>query len=92
MTPLTANLAESLGISESELMQEALRRYVREKRREILQERLEILARYQVDSLQQLESQIASGETAEHPAWEDLITIETLEARLEELDGYLHAL
>lgn len=92
MTLLTADLAESLGISESELVQEALRRYIQEKRREVLQERLDILARYQADSLRRLEELIAQDAVVGHPAWEDLITVETLEARLEELDGYLRDL
>jgi len=35
---------------------------------------------------------IAQGAVAEHPAWEDLITVENLTARLEELDAQLDSL
>jgi hypothetical protein len=89
--PMT-NIAHSLGLSEDELMEQALRRFLFEKRREVLQERLEIMARYQVNSIQELEQRIATGQTAEHPGWEDLITVENLETSLEEIDGHLRNL
>ena len=58
-------------------------------KREVLRHRLDILARYGADSLADLESKIAQGVVAEHPAWEDLIAAENLTAHLEELDAYL---
>ena len=60
-----------------------------EKKRQVLQYRLDILARYGADSLADLESRIAQGIVVEHPAWEDLIVAENLTAHLEELDAYL---
>ncbi len=92
MTIATVDIARSLGLTEDELMEQAVRRFLFEKRREILAERLEILARYQVESLTELESRIASGQTTEHPAWEDLITVENLDASLEDLDAHLRTL
>ncbi len=89
MTSATIDIARSLGMTEDELMEQAIRRFLFEKRREILQERLEILARYHVETLKELESRIASGQTAEHPAWEDLITLENLDASLEEMGAQL---
>jgi len=92
MTLLTNDIARSFGLTEAELMEQALRRFLLEKRREILQERLGILARYQVDSIEQFEERIASGEVIEHPGWEDLIAVENLEASLEEIDEHLQGL
>ena len=92
MTLATHDIARSFGLTESELMEQALRRFLLEKRREILQERLGILARYQVETIQQLEERIAAGEVIEHPGWEDVITIENLEASLEEIDEHLRSL
>lgn len=83
-------VAQALGLREEEVMQDALRSLLSEKKRQILQTRLEILARYNAPSLEDLEAKIASGEAPEHPAWEDLIVIENLTARLSELDGYLN--
>ena len=92
MTLATNDIARSFGLTETELMEQALRRFLLEKRREILQERLGILVRYQVETIQQLEERIATGESIEHPGWEDLITVENLEASLEEINEHLRTL
>jgi hypothetical protein len=92
MSVATLELAQSLGMSEQELLQQSFKSFLQEKRREVLQARLEILSRYQADTLSELENKIRRGEIPEHPAWEDLITAENLGARLEELDEYLRDL
>ena len=91
-TPITTTqtkIASSLGLTESELSRQALVSFLFEKKRQVLQARLDILARYDADSLTDLETKIAQGIVAEHPAWEDLIGAENLSARLEELNAYL---
>jgi len=91
-TPVTTTMtkiAVSLGLSESELFRQALVSFLHEQKRQVLQYRLDILARYGVDSTTDLESKIAQGVVVEHPAWEDLIVAENLTARLEELNAYL---
>lgn len=85
----TAKIASSLGLSEGELFQQAMVSFLHEQKRQVLQHRLDILARYGADSLADLECKIAQGIVAEHPAWEDLIVAENLTARLEELNAYL---
>ena len=87
-TPVT-KIATSFGLTEGELIRQALASLLREKKRQILQLKLEILARYGAESIADLEAKIAQGTVAEHPAWEDLIVAENLSARLEELDAYL---
>jgi len=82
-------IAVSLGLTESELFRQALLSFLIERKRQTLQLRLEILARYGANSVADLESKIAQGLVVEHPAWEDLIVAENLNARLGELDGYL---
>jgi hypothetical protein len=89
VTATTTKIATSLGLTESELFQQALVSFLREQKRQILQHRLDILARYGADSIADLESRITQGVVVEHPAWEDLIVAENLTARLEELDAYL---
>jgi len=88
----SAQIASALGLNESTLFQVALISLLHEKKRQILQLRLETLARYSTSTLDELEAKIAQGSVAEHPAWEDLITVENLTARLEELDVYLRDL
>ena len=89
MSLATAELASALGLGESELIQEAMRSLLLEKKRQVLETKLEILARYGATSLTDLEAKIADGAVVEHPAWEDLIVAENLNARLGELDEYL---
>lgn len=90
MSLATAELAHALGVGEGELLKEAMRSLLLEKKREVLQAKIELLARYSAKSLDDLEAKIAEGQVAEHPAWEDLIVAENLDARLDELDDYLH--
>ena len=82
-------IAMSLGLTEGELFQQALVSFLLDKKHRTLQLKLEILARYGADSVVDLESKIAQGVVVEHPAWEDLIVAENLDARLRELDGHL---
>jgi len=82
-------IASSLGLTENELFRQALVSFLLERKRQTLQLKLEILARYSAESLAELEAKIARGDVAEHPAWEDLIVAENLAARLKELDDYL---
>jgi hypothetical protein len=92
VTPLSTTqtkIASSLGLTERELSRQALVSFLFEKKRQVLQARLDILARYDADSLTDLETRIAQGAVAEHPTWEDLIGAENLSARLEELNAYL---
>lgn len=87
-----AEIAATLNLSTEELFHEALVSLLREKKRQVVQDRLEILARYGAASIGELEARIREGAVVEHPAWEDLITVENLDARLEELDGHLASL
>jgi hypothetical protein len=87
-----ARIAESLGLAEGELLRQALESFLRQRKRTAMQQRLGILTRYGAETVQDLESKIAQGVVAEHPAWEDLIAIENLDTRLQVLDAYLKEL
>ena len=89
MSVATAELASAFGVGEGELLKEALRSLLLEKKRGVLQAKLEILTRHGAASLKDLEAKIADGAVAEHPAWEDLIVAENLDQRLGELNEYL---
>lgn len=89
ITPEISKIAASLGLSEQELFSQALVTLLQEKKRQTLQLQLEILARYGADSIDDLETKITEGRVTEHPAWEDLIVVENLTTRLDELNAYL---
>ncbi len=85
----TAELATAFGVSEAELFRQAFISLLQEKKRQVLQLKLEYLARYGAKIPSELESKIIEGSVVEHPPWEDLIAAENLDARIEEIDVYL---
>jgi hypothetical protein len=87
-----ARIAESLGLAEDELLRQALASLLRQRKREVMRQRLDILARCGAETVQDLEFKIAQGVVAEHPAWEDLIAVENLDTRQREFDAYLRKL
>ncbi len=74
--------AEDAGITVNELTLSGVLAFFREKRRNIMMDRLDVLARYSVVSAKELEEKIKEGAISEHPAWEDLICLENLETSL----------
>ena len=82
-------IAGTMRITEDDLFRQALVSFLTQQKRDALHHRLNILTRYRVTSVAELEAKIAQGEVTEHPVWEDLIVAENLAAHLEELDVYL---
>lgn len=65
---------------------------LQDKRRKIMIDKLDMLARYDVASTEELEKKIKDGKIPEHPTWEDLILLENLEASLALIDEDIKAL
>lgn len=65
---------------------------LKEKKKNFQMERLEILARYEVDTVEELKQRIKDGSVPEHPAWEDLIEIKNLEAEISEIENDIRSL
>ncbi len=87
------DLAKKYGRPVEELIRVGVELTLKEKKRDYLCERLEILSRYGVSSVQDLEGMIQRGEVVDHPAWEDIIEIKNLEAEVKEIDcdlGVVH--
>jgi len=76
-------VAEDTGIKMEELTKLGLLAILREKRRDIMIERLEVLKKYNVNSSKELREKIERGEIKEHPGWEEFILLENLEGTLE---------
>lgn len=79
-------IAGDTGISTEELTTSGIIALLRERRRKIMLERLDILDRYNITSSDQLENSIKEGDIAEHPTWEDLILLENLEEAINLID------
>ena len=85
-------IADDTGISVGELTISGLIAFLREKRRKVMMDRLEVLDRYNVSSGEEIELKIKDGEITEHPAWEDLILLENLESALAHIDEDIRAI
>jgi hypothetical protein len=79
-------IADDTGISIAELTTSGLIAFLREKKLKMMMDRLEVLDRYSVISSGELEKKIKNGEIPEHPAWEDLILLENIEASIGLID------
>ncbi len=71
-------VARRLGIPPERLEREAVEVWLRRRLALVEAEIAEILAKYGVRNAEELEECIRRGMVAEHPAWEDLITLERL--------------
>ena len=85
VSEILADVSSHIGMTEEEAIASGLESFLLERKRLILQERLEILARYGAASIEKLEAKIDEGEVPEHPAWEDLIVAENLVERAREI-------
>jgi len=86
------DIATYMGMTEEEVMHQALVVFLQERKKSIMRDRLEILARYNVSSVNELEEKIATGQVSEHPTWEDTIVAENLSTRVAEIERYLQRL
>ncbi len=92
VSKLISDLAASERIPEDVLIKEALRSLLREKKRAIQSDRLDILRRYQVSSGEALDDKIRKGILPESPAWEDRIALDNLQEALSNVDSALASL
>ncbi len=79
------HLSKDLGINEEILIREGIIEYIKSRIRACMRDRLEIMSRYKISSLDEFEKQVREGVIPEHPGWEDLITLENLENSIKKL-------
>ncbi len=81
-----------VNLDRESLLERGVEALLKERKRNMMLEMHEILFRYHVETSADLEEKIKSGDVAEHPSWEDLITLENLEDAISKLDEYLRNL
>ncbi len=74
-----------LGINEDAIMREGIIEFIKSKIKACMRDRLEIMSRYQISSLDEFEKKLKEGSIPEHPGWEDLIILENLENSINKL-------
>ena len=85
-------VAEDTGITVDELTVSGFLAFLREKRRKVMLDRLDVLARYGATSAEEIGKKIKDGKIPEHPAWEDLIFLENLESAIVSIDEDIEAI
>ena len=81
-----------VNLDRESLLERGVEALLKERKRNMMLEMHEILFRYHVETSTDIEEKIKSGDVVEHPAWEDLITLENLEDAINKLDEYLRNL
>ena len=86
------DIARFLGLDRDSLLEKGVEMLLLERRRRVLLEKLQLLARYEAPSKTEIEERLQQDNLKEHPTWEDLIILENLEAELARLDGWMKAI
>ena len=79
------HVSNDLGINENVLILEGVGEYIKNRIKACMRDRLEILSRYKISSVEEFEKKVNDGSIPEHPGWEDLIIIENLENSISKL-------
>ncbi len=85
-------LSRKYSMSREEFIKLGSALAMKEKKRNLQIERIEILARYGALTVKNLEEKIKTGDVPEHPAWEDLIEIKNIESEISEIENDIRTL
>ena len=85
MVPALEQVAEKLDLSPEELWRESLLAYLAREEHLAEMDIRDLRDRYRVASAEELSARIRAGEIHSHPAWEELIEWENLNAHLQRL-------
>jgi hypothetical protein len=79
------HVSNDLGINENVLILEGIGAYLKNRIKACMRDRLEILSRYRISSIEEFETKVNEGSIPEHPGWEDLIIVENIENSISKL-------
>ncbi len=77
-------------LSESEFLKQLLREFLISHKRDIEADILDIMSKHSINSMEELEDTVKA--VHEHPQWEDLIVLENLTYKLQEIKSDIRAL
>jgi len=86
------SLSRKYSLSPEDFIRHGSTLTLREKKRNLQIERIEILARYETETVNDLEDKIKKGAAPEHPTWEDLIEIKNIEAEIKGIEDDIRTL
>ena len=85
-------ISQKHSVSAEEFIRSGAIMNLREKQRLLQIERFEILARYQVSNVEELNQKVIEGNAPEHPGWEDLIEVKNIEQEINEIENDIRIL
>lgn len=85
-------LSRKYSMSTDEFLKLGFALAIKERKKNVQIERLEILSRYEVETVEELEKKIKEGTIPEHPAWEDLIEIKNIESEITEIENDIRSI
>jgi hypothetical protein len=80
------DIAQRAALPPEKVLHESLKAYLVNKKNAYMLEKLDTLARYGVNTTEELENKIKIGKLPEHPVWEDLIDLRNIEAEIKEIE------
>ena len=87
MVMVLEQAAETLQVAPEDLWRQSLDTYVQREKRLAQLDVADVQDRYRVSSIAELRQKIENGIIYSHPAWEDLIEWENLQAHIQRLDS-----
>lgn len=92
MAETIEGLSKKYSMSQDDFIRLGSSLALKEKKRNLQIEKLEILARYGAESIEDLKQKIKDSSVPEHPAWEDLIEIKNIDAEITEIENDIRSL
>lgn len=89
---LLKTVAEELHLSQEELLKQGLRSFLERQLREIEAEIFQIIGRYGVSGVEEMEARYRDGTLEEADSWQDLQRLDTLEYKRDRFLKLLKAL
>jgi len=86
------SLSKKYSLSSEDFIKHGSTLTLREKKRNLQIERIEILARYETETVNDLEDKIKKGAVPEHPTWEALIEIKNIETEIRDIENDIRTL
>lgn len=77
-------------LNESEFLKQSLREFLIAHKRDIEADILDIMSKHSINSMEELENTVKAA--YEHPQWEDLIVLENLSYKLQEIKSDIRAI
>lgn len=82
-------ISKTLGIKKGDLIENGMRAYLENEKRRLNSEITDILTKYKVDSLEELDEKINKGELSETETFDDFTRLDYLIDRRDKIDELL---